>query len=55
MVVISIEPHADFGRIDHRENAPHFTSSYLPILLGPILVLIFLPFQYRLPSSLEIL
>jgi hypothetical protein len=26
MVVISILPHAEFGRNDHREDAPHFTN-----------------------------
>ena len=26
MVVVSIQPHAEFGRNDHREDAPHFTK-----------------------------
>ena len=26
MVVISLLPHGEFGRNDHREDAPHFTS-----------------------------
>ena len=26
MVVVSMPPHAEIGRNEHRENAPHFTS-----------------------------
>ena len=31
MVTVSILPHVEFGRYDHRENAPHFNMICLDI------------------------
>ena len=32
MVVVSLLPHEEFGRNNHRENALHFSARYLEIL-----------------------
>ena len=43
MVVVSLQPHVEFGRNDHWEDAPHFISKFFEIIqvtklkFGPIL------------------
>ena len=31
MVIVSILPHSEFGSVDHRENALHFTKNFSSI------------------------